>query len=374
MPNSTDPPRILIVDDVKNNVLLMEMLLKKHGYIPISAYSGAEALEKIEQNDIDVVVMDVMMPEMDGFEATRHIKANEKSKHIPVILLTAQRRNLTDIVTGLDSGADEYATKPIDEKELTAKLRALLRIKELYDQLNDANTRLRELDQLKNDLTHMIVHDLRNPLTGILGHLQLLKMTELSAEQSNTLDNALQNAEQLLGMITDLLDISKMEEGKLMLKTSPIIFEDVVQVALRQVQVLVEEKGINLQIAINETLPVIIADYDKLLRVMVNLLSNAIKFTPPAGHIEIRANVVDTTTIQVSVSDTGEGIPENYLDRIFDKFIQVESRKAGRNLSTGLGLTFCKLVLEAHQGKIWVESALGKGSTFYFSLPLQTER
>jgi len=374
MPNSTDPPRILIVDDVKNNVLLMEMLLKKHGYIPISAYSGAEALEKIEQNDIDVVVMDVMMPEMDGFEATRHIKANEKSKHIPVILLTAQRRNLTDMVTGLDSGADEYATKPIDEKELTAKLRALLRIKELYDQLNDANTRLRELDQLKNDLTHMIVHDLRNPLTGILGHLQLLKMTELSAEQSNTLDNALQNAEQLLGMITDLLDISKMEEGKLMLKTSPIIFEDVVQVALRQVQVLVEEKGINLQIAINETLPVIIADYDKLLRVMVNLLSNAIKFTPPAGHIEIRANVVDTTTIQVSVSDTGEGIPENYLDRIFDKFIQVESRKAGRNLSTGLGLTFCKLVLEAHQGKIWVESALGKGSTFYFSLPLQTER
>jgi signal transduction histidine kinase len=171
-------------------------------------------------------------------------------------------------------------------------------------------------------------------------------------------------------MINDLLDISRMEQGTVPIEYSTLEIERVIETAVRQVRQLAQDKNIVLDYELATTVPTLLADDEKLCRVLVNLLGNSIKFTPNGGsvHIDVRQ---DGSAVRFAVRDTGEGIPREAFERIFEKFGQVESRLAGHKMSTGLGLTFCKMAVEAHGGRIWVESAPGKGSTFFFTLPLQ---
>jgi signal transduction histidine kinase len=236
------------------------------------------------------------------------------------------------------------------------------------------------LNQLKNDLTDMIVHDLRTPLTSLLTGLQSVPLLgEMNEDQAELVGLSIEGGQVLLSMINDLLDISKMEDGSIVLERKELAVTDVVDRALRQVENLSSEKSLQLVSDIAPTLPILRGDNDKLVRTLVNLLSNAIKFTPTGGCITLsvseanRLNQHDedgsAAAHLFSVRDTGEGIPEEAFGRIFEKFGQVESRKAGRKMSTGLGLTFCRMVAEAHGGHIWVESETGAGSTFRFTIP-----
>ena len=187
---------------------------------------------------------------------------------------------------------------------------------------------------------------------------------------------SLSGGQTLLGMINDLLDVSKMEDGSLVLDKQSVQASALVAKALHQVEALAKEKHLTLKQEIPPDIPTFIGDEEKLLRTLVNLLGNAIKFTPLSGTITVAAQLKAqeqdiASSLVFSVRDTGEGIPSEAFERIFQKFGQVESRKAGRKMSTGLGLTFCKLVVEAHGGRIWVESELGQGSTFLFAIPAQ---
>ena len=233
----------------------------------------------------------------------------------------------------------------------------------------------KEAEALRDDLTGMIVHDLRTPLTALLSGLQALRFVggRQPAEQE-ILDNAIGGGETLLGMVNDLLDIGKWESGSLVLDRQSLQPADVIEYALAQTAPLARRNGLRVARNLPPGLPTIEGDRDLLRRSLTNLLGNAVKFTPRGGIVTVSASFEPAEgAVVFVVGDTGEGIPAHQVRRIFDKFGQVESRKAGRKMSTGLGLTFCKLVAEAHGGRIWVESRLGKGSRFLFTIPAGPE-
>jgi|GEM_PF-5198817 Osmosensitive K+ channel histidine kinase len=231
--------------------------------------------------------------------------------------------------------------------------------------------KLRELEGMKDSLTHMIVHDLNNPLAVVLGFMYVLKMQfedKLTEDQKQTLAIAFSAGDELKRMIGNLLDINKMEEGKIKLRYDRFNPGTVAKEVVGQMQVTANVDGKTVSWEGTEEMPDLSADKGLITRVIANLINNAIKYIPPKGAVRVGASYnKDEKIFYVRVSDTGDGIPKEYLDKIFDKFVQVETAKA--RTGRGLGLTFCKMTVEAHGGKIWVESELGKGSAFTFTLP-----
>jgi signal transduction histidine kinase len=275
---------------------------------------------------------------------------------------------------------------------LLVVLRADRIIRQQTRVLQEQNALLQRLQQLRNDLTNMIVHDLRNPLTAILGNLGLLRENyggKLTNEQHDVLQAAYGSSQELFQMVNDLLDVSKLEEGKLQLHREKIRLDELLAARTARLNSLAKNEGKELSVQIPEPLPLVEADAQLLSRVVDNLLTNALHHTDRGGHIRVDAHRNGSETLMVTVEDDGEGIPPEFHDRIFDKFVQVdsqiakdsvkrgasggitggESSRPSRKLGFGLGLTFCKLAVEAHGGKIWVESEPGKGSRFSFTLP-----
>jgi two-component system sensor histidine kinase/response regulator len=361
--------RVLVVDDMAVNVRLLTGILKLAGYDVLTAGSGREALDHLQTSPVDVVLLDVMMPEMDGFEVCRRIKA--QNLFLPVVMVTALQET-GDRVTALEAGADDFLTKPVDEIEVLARVKSLVRLKRQREELDRAYRELRRVETMRDDLTYMIVHDLRTPLTSLLSGLQSLELLgELTPDQLEVVWMSVSGGQTLLSIINDLLDIGKMESGTMELHRQDVVPATLIDEAAAQVAGLLPNKRLTLTKDVPETLPLLRIDRDKLSRTLVNLLGNAIKFTPPDGRITLAARHDPAQSAVVfSVSDTGEGIPKEAFGRIFEKFGQAETRKAGRKMSTGLGLTFCKMTVEAHGGRIWVESEPEKGSTFSFSLPI----
>lgn len=382
---ATEQGAILVVDDNEINRDLLSRRLERQGYTVAVANSGRRALEMLIAEKFDLVLLDIVMPEMNGYQVLEHLKADEQLRHIPVIMLSSLD-DLDSIVRCIEIGAEDYLSKPFNPVLLRARIDASLEKKRLrdhevylFERLQENYKRLQELEALRDSLTQMIIHDLRTPLTSITTGLQTITlMGELSEMQSEMLNMAIQGGQTLLGMINDLLDISKMEDGSLRLEYSDVAPADVINHAVQQVALLARDKSLMLTTRIASDLPLLPADEDKLRRILVNLLGNAVKFTPAGGTITISACLQppDHPTTQpsfvlFSVADTGEGIPREAFERIFEKFGQVETRKSGRKMSTGLGLTFCKMAVEAHGGRIWVESELGKGSVFSFVIPCE---
>ncbi len=252
-------------------------------------------------------------------------------------------------------------------------LRLLWRASQQNAQLERAFADLKRAESMRDGLTAMLIHDLRTPLTTILGPLQMLHggaMGDLSAEQNELVAMSHASGERLLGLINALLDISKMEAGELKIQRESIEIAALIQEAKREVAVNDAETP-RVSSEIEPDLPPVWGERDLLVRVLINLLSNALKFTPNDGAVTVGAgrDPIFPNLARFTVRDSGEGIPAADLDKIFDKFGQVETRKAGRKMSTGLGLTFCKLAVETHGGEIWVESEVGQGSVFSFTIP-----
>ena len=361
--------RVLVVDDIAANVRLLAGILKVADYDVLTAESGADALQKVEEFAPDVVLLDVMMPEMDGFEVCRRLRENPRTVSLPVVMVTALHET-EDRVRALEAGADDFLTKPVNEIEVVARVKSLVRVKRGRDELESTLSDLQRAESLRDSLASMLVHDLRAPLTTILAPLEMLSSNafgELNEMQSEVAEMATRGANRLLYLVNELLDVSKLESGNMTLQPSEFLLAPIVEEALeltgvlagRDEQLVEREYSNDFQVR---------ADEDLLRRVLSNLLSNAVKFTPSDGRIGVGAKTGDNEVL-FWVRDEGDGVPPEYRDKIFEKFGQVESRQEGRKLSTGLGLTFCKLAVEAHGGRIWIESEAGRGSTFFFTLP-----
>lgn len=377
MPNQT----ILIVDDEPTNLKLIKAFLMREDYELLTSQSGEEALEIVRETIPDLILLDVMMPGIDGFEVCQRLKQKEAFKDVPIIMVTALKEK-EHKVKAMGVGADDFICKPLDGTELLVRVKSLLRIKSYHDDLlksyqeiSQKNEKLRELEKVKESLTHMIIHDLNNSFMVISGNLQLMSLETESqpAELKNYISSCMSATTDVEEMVRGLLDIHKMEEGKLILENKEIDLDALIKTTMESLEQIAEKNKINLKFFRTADETRIRGDWGILKRVLGNLLNNAFRHTPDGGNVEIEiCPTQQNRSICLSVKDTGDGLPPEYHEKIFEKFEQVNLKKEGVNRgSAGLGLSFCKMAIEAHRGKIWVESeGKGQGCTFKVALPV----
>jgi len=368
-----EPGSLLVVDDDATNREVLTRRLERQGHVVTTAARGIEALALLRPSTFDLVLLDIMMPDMDGYELLQRIKTDQALQHIPVIMISALNE-VQSVVRCIEAGADDYLTKPFNPILLRARIGSCLEHKRgrdresiLFAQLEENYKRLQELERLRDDMRNMIVHDLRTPLTSVIAGMDMIGFHgQLNEAQHEMVAIAAAGGKTLLRMINDLLDVEKMESGSTQLQYADLSAAALAAAAIQQVASLAEDAGTTLVTEVEPEVPSFAGDENMLSRTLVNLIANAIKFTR-AGVVTISACRTDPDAVCFSVRDTGQGIPAEAFERIFDKFGQVDSRD---NVGTGLGLAFCKLAVEAHGGTISVASTPGTGSTFAFTIPL----
>lgn len=377
MPKKT----VLIVDDKELNIKLLKAYLKTNQYDIVEASSGEEALRMVNDFNPDLILLDVMMPGIDGFEVCKRLKQDDKTQMIPVVMVTALTGK-EDRIRALEAGADDFLSKPVDRTALLARVKSLLRVKSYHDELLKSykeialkNERLKELERTKEGLTHMIIHDLNNPLSAIYGNLEMIKVENqnLSETELDTMDKCLAYSLDLRQMIQGLLDIHRMEEGKLQPVKELTNVTEMLADLMEQFIARAEMDRISLTFSNSGEGPSVRIDPNLIKRVIANLLSNAIRHSPEGEEIEVTTGfLAEKNCIAFSVKDNGNGLAPEYHERIFDKFEQVDLKDSGVKVGTGgLGLAFCKMAVEAHGGEVWVESdGNAKGCTFKFMIPV----
>jgi len=370
---------VLVVDDDQRNVRLMESILRGSGYQVVKAYNGEDALRLVETAPPDMLLLDVMMPRMSGFELCQKLKDRYETRLLPIIMVTALNA-LEDKVQALEYGADDFLSKPINKVELLAKVRSVLRVKALHDELEKnrleiekKNQKLIRMEGFKESMMQMVVHDLKNPLASIMGNVQLIQMSEETvnpARLKELLQRTQESARQLMRMILNILQIGKLEEQKMPLNLERVTLRHLAQENVDEMTGLSARDNIRVENRVPPDLPSPLADRELISRVIANLLNNAFKHTPGGGQVIIDARREEDAVV-LTVSDTGEGIPEDLQPRIFEKFVGGESDTSKRMLyDSGLGLTFCRLAVECHGGSIWLKSKPGEGTTVFISLAL----
>jgi signal transduction histidine kinase len=362
-------PKILVVDDTEDNLDLLEFALKRKPVTMLRATSGAECLVLAERENPDVILLDIQMPEMDGYETFKRLRANPKTAKIPVVFLTAQKKDPESIEKGLALGVDEYLTKPIDVEELFVRTRMLVQLKRAQA----------ELERTKADFMAMLVHDLRSPLSGIQSVVKFIKEVSkegpLKEEYLKLLDAAEESSHRMLELINDFLDLSKFEAGSMTLERHPTSITELLRRVINQMELQFQRRNIAIKTNFDEHLPLVLVDERKIEQVVVNLLSNALKFAHPDTSVIISAERMDASElgqrplVRVSVSDKGLGIPAHELPLLFERYKQVSTASKVKQKGTGLGLAICKLIVEAHEGSISAESEPNQWTTFRFTLP-----
>lgn len=361
-------PSVLIVDDTPANLQLLVGMLLERGYRPRVAPSGKLALQAAQTAPPDLILLDINMPEMDGYEVCTRLKADPHLAEIPVIFISAMSETM-DKVRAFAVGGVDYVTKPFQLEEVAARLKAHLELRRQKRDLEESYRQLRELETMRDSLTHMIVHDLRGPLTVINGYLQILQVrarTKLSEAESQYLTQAADSSDRLVAMIGSLLDVSRMEAGKMPLHSGPCELGRLVTDVVGRFALAKDRATVTAELP--PGLPIVNCDQSLVERVLFNLVDNATKYSPAHGRVLVRVEL-EPTWVRTLVQDDGPGIPPEFHARIFEKFGTVQMRAAQQKHSTGLGLTFCKLAVEAHGGQVGVNSDGGHGSSFWFTLP-----
>lgn len=366
-------PKVLFVDDTEDNLDLLEFALKKKPITMFRAASGKECLAIAEEQQPDMIVLDIQMPEMDGFETLRRLRANSATARIPVIFLTAIKRDPQSIAEGILLGAEEYLTKPIDLEELFARVRSIYRVMGVQ----------RELERVKSQFMAMLVHDLRTPLTIVISSIDYLVRhygngKSLDADSIKLMETVLASTRGMANLVNDLLDLSKYQAGQMILNKQTMTIHEMIEESLQPFLLQYKQKNITLNTDVSPELPRVDADSGKVVQLMTNLLSNAMKFTPDNGTVTIKverelSGDPKMHFIKVSVSDTGVGMKPEDIALLFEHYRQVSSSSTTKEKGTGLGLAICKLIVQAHGGTIGVTSELNKGTTFAFTLPAQIE-
>ena len=377
------PALVLVVDDMEANAELLVDQLERLGFRTVLARDATSAIESCLAHRPDVAILDISMPAGDlgvedrdaGFEVCRRLKRDARTARIPVIFVTALN-DATDRVKAIEAGGDDFLTKPHHRLVLGARVRSLLKLKGATDALEESLKRLRELQKVRDDLMKMIVHDLKTPLTSVLATLEMLRDGDfggVNERQARALSDAEAKAEDLLALIEDLLEVARIEEQSITLQPEPIAPAALLAEIVHDWGLRFKQEDSSASVDVTDDAPVIRADKVLLKRVISNLVQNAITHSAGPVHIRLSARKAPHG-ILYTVADDGPGIPPEYQEIIFRKFEQVRAQNVPRVRSSGLGLTFCRLAVESHGGRIWVQSAEGEGSTFHIELPLEPHR
>jgi signal transduction histidine kinase len=363
---------ILVVDDIEDNLDLLEFALRRKPIKMLRATSGYECLEVARAHMPDVILLDIQMPGMDGFETLKRLREDQVTAKIPVIFLTAQKKDPTSIEEGLQLGADLYLTKPIDTDELMVRTRMLIRLRQAEA----------EVERVKSDFMAMLVHDMRNPILIVKSFLELLLEDEsvhsMSGDMRSLAESSLEASGKMLDLINEILDLSKYESGQVPLYKTRMAFQDVIEGVLKQITIQCRQKKITVVKDFQENLPDAEVDRGKMEQAIMNIFSNAIKFTLQEGVIYVRLALETKsdlfpptiTVLHLAIADNGVGIPASELPTIFDRYKQLSTAMMVKQKGTGLGLAISKLIVEAHGGKISVESEEKKGTAVHIYFPV----
>ena len=384
------PSTVLVIDDDDLSLRIIADALYETHYQVLTASDTQDGVRYAREHQPNLIIANAAMP---GTNDNQLITLLKKCAPEASVIATTDYGTEQLAADALKQGAEEYLIRPVRPWEIVnaaaevlerAELRrrnqqlaeALRRrkteLEERNVELEEANTRLREADIWKENLSNMIIHDLKNPMGVGQGTMIYFKGTlgdDLDERQSQLLESAVISADRALRLISAILDVHRLEEGRMPLELQSVSPHDVIQTCLDEIYPMLTMHDLIATHNVPESLPPVRADYNALVRVVGNLLDNAIKFTPSGGRINVSACRVPEG-VQFSVADTGYGIPLERQERVFEKFAQAGIRARGQRAGVGLGLTFCKLAIEAHQGRIWVESAEGGGTIFSFILPV----
>ena len=365
---------ILIVDDAPENIISLKKVLEKNDFEVDTASSGEEALRKILKKSYVLIILDVQMPGMDGFEVAEAISGYSRAKETAIIFLSAASANVHLITKGYSSGGLDYISKPVDMNILLLKVKTFYRIYEQSRALNEMQTALREeiefrkeAERKKDEFISIASHELKTPLTTINGYIQLLERS-LDKNDLSTAKIRLQKVqnqvEKLSLLVADLLDISKIESGKLKFNMKYFFVDPLLD------QLLEEMQQANPQVKIIRKGNVgteIYGDEMRIEQVLINFITNAIKYSPDSEELHVTSTKCGND-VYFSVRDFGIGMAEEHQKSIFDKFYRIEETSE-RFQGLGIGLYICKEIIERHHGKIGVKSTFGEGSEFYFYIP-----
>lgn len=367
---------ILVVDDTLANLDLLFAMLTNQGYKVRAAINGNMALKAVFSATPELILLDINMPDMNGFEVCRQLKSDARTREIPIIFISASDET-DDKVRAFETGGVDYVTKPFHVEEVLARVSSQLILYQQKRELEAFRQRemdyLRELSAMKDEFVQTVSHDLKNPLSVIMGYADLLSQEEIiqqGTQSSKYVTGIKRNADQMYGLISNLLDLAKIEAG-MGLGVAPMFLDQFLDEQVESMLMLAENKQISFVYARPSQEINLIADAMRLGQVIRNLISNAIKYTPNGGQVELN-HAIQGTKLLLQVKDTGLGIPQADLPHIFEKFYRVNTLEHNTSKGTGLGLSIAKAIIEQHRGNIWVESELGKGSAFSIELPLET--
>ena len=364
--------RILAVDDTLDNLILVQAILESEGYEIDLVSDGIKALRQVEQSPPDLILLDVMMPGIDGYEVTRRIRNNPAISYIPILLITAFHES--SVVEGLDAGADDFIRKPFDTDELLARVRSLLRLKHSLDEQQ-------KMARQREDFVSRLTHDLRTPLVAADRMLNLFEMEtfcKISPEMKQAIAVMIRSNQNLMDMVNTLLEVYRFEAGKKTLNWEICDLREISQEVVSELSPLTSEKGLTLIIdsreldSLGKNAGIIMGDRLELRRVLNNLIANAIKFTDTGGItiriFETSSHPGNQDSVTIEIQDTGYGIAPEDQATIFKRFRQGKHKRSG----SGLGLHLSHRIVEAHAGTIQVTSEVGKGSLFTVQLPKNT--
>jgi len=351
--------KILIVDDAIDTVELLKKRFQAEGYDTEEAYNGEEALNKVPEYNPDLIVLDVMMPKIDGYEVCQRLKSDEKTKYIPIIMLTA-KGEIEHKVKGLEIGADDYLPKPFDYKELSARIKSLLKIKEVHEKKVEEE-KTGALEQMMDQ----VAHEIRNPLTSIGGFARKVYNRLPDGDPNKKyMEIILEDVALLENMIKQLIDLKSLSISM----KQPIDVNEVINDSLKIFEQDLSNKNIQVVTNLLGNLPLITADKKLLKRAFCNIIKNAIEAMEKEPKILTIKTSLNDNNIEISISDTGKGIPEEKVKTIFDPLV------TSKVYGPGLGLTFALKIIQDHKGSISVKSEIGTGTTFTVTLPINSEK
>lgn len=362
--------KILIVDDVQLNLDLMKDILSDKDYMIATAINGKSAVAKAKAHHFDLILLDVILPDIDGFEVCRQLKSTEQTKNIPIIFLTAITGN-ENIIKGFQLGAVDYIPKPFSKEELIARVNLHLTLRRIQDELIHSKEKAEAAAKAKALFLANISHEIRTPMNGIIGMVDILKRTKLEREQQEYLDIIGVSGENLLGIINDVLDFSKVEAGQITFERIRFnLFKEITEV-MKVLGFMAEQKKLDLSLEIEPNVPeLMIGDPLRLKQVLINLCNNSIKFTS-RGFVKVNVSLVskDLQVIRLhfEVQDSGIGISHENQKKLFSSFSQADASTTRKYGGTGLGLAISKNLVQLMNGTVGIISEEGKGAIFHFN-------